>query len=206
MHLLELTDEVVLVRPPDRCRNLIEGGVGMGEPARDLGDTSRRDPRADRVPGRLAHRSGHVRRRAMDGGGDFYCQVLRMWTSNLVVFTNGRSLSAQTRAALEANAIPVIESRIQAIEADGDRIRAVRTVDGQRIERDAGFIGDEFAAPATPFAEQLGVGRKEDPFGRLMYETKEGGKTCVDRLYLVGDAHRQFGGLSAASYDGATCI
>ena len=142
----------------------------------------------------------------MGDGVEHYAQVLRMWTADLIVFTNGRTLSGEARAALAANDIPLVESRIEALEAEGDHLRAVRTVDGEVYERDAGFIGDEFAEPATPFADQLGVPRKDNPFGRVMYETQDGGKTQIERLYLVGDAHRQFGGLSAASYDGATCI
>lgn len=140
----------------------------------------------------------------MAEGAEHFAAVLRIWTDDLVVFTNGRTLSAETRTALEERGVAYDESRVRLLHSTGGKLEAVETED-RLWPRDAGFVGEEFAKPAAPFADELGVPRGANPWGRTIFEAQEGGATEVEGLYLVGDAHRQFGGLAAASYDGYVC-
>ncbi len=140
----------------------------------------------------------------MTEGVSHYAAILRVWSKDLVVFTNGRSLSEEARAELDAHGIPYDESRVVALHSEDGVLKTVETT-SRRWDRDAGWLGEEFAEPAAPFADALGVKRIKNPWGRLAFEVGEGGETEVDGLYLVGDAHRQFGGLAAASYDGSAC-
>lgn len=134
-----------------------------------------------------------------------YAPMARLWTDDLIVFTNGADLQASDAAALEANNVRVHIEPVRRLESYSGHLRAVLLDTGERIERDAGFISDEYSRPATSFAEQLGVTSTPHEWGGLSLDVDDTGKSNIAGLYVIGDAHTGFSGLIAAAAEGAAC-
>lgn len=131
--------------------------------------------------------------------------MLKVWSDDVVLFTNGRPVSSELRASLEAGGVPVHTGPVQALLHDAGVLRAVE-VEGVRIERDSGFIGNDIAIPATPFAEELGVGHTENAWGMQVLDVDPQGRSGLPGLYVVGDARSGFSGVTAAAQDGHGCM
>ncbi len=94
----------------------------------------------------------------------------------------------------------------------GSRLVAARLIiatghtdDLDQLERDAGFIGDEYSRPSTTFAASLGVPDATNDWGMTGPDATATGTTAVKGLYVVGDARTGFSGLVAAAAEGALC-
>lgn len=132
--------------------------------------------------------------------------LLRMWSGDVIVFTNGRPLGPEDRQTIEGRGIVVEDGSIECLEHEGGRLIHVVLADGRRVARDAGFLGEPHAVLATDLPARLGVGTAVHPFmGSEHYEADEFGKTGVDGVYVVGDLKRVFGGITAAAHDGYMC-
>lgn len=132
--------------------------------------------------------------------------LLRMWSSDVVVFTNGRPLAPEDRQTLELHGVPIETGRIASLAHDDGQLRRVVMSDGREIPRDAGFLGEPHAELGTDLPARLGVSIAEHPFMRAEhYEADDFGKTNVEGVYVVGDLKRVFGGITAAAHDGYMC-
>jgi len=134
-----------------------------------------------------------------------YAPMGRLWTDDLIVFTNGSDLQREERIALERNNVGLRTDPIQRLESDNGRLLAVVLESGERIERDAGFIGDEYSHPATTFAETLGATSSPNEWGMTTLDVDDTSQTSITGLYVVGDARTGFSGLIAAAAEGAAC-
>ena len=141
----------------------------------------------------------------MADGVESFVPVVRVWSQDVVVFTNGRALPSAARRELLEHGIPVKEARVVELISDAGQLQAVRTQNGKLVERDAGFIGDDYSTPATTFAAALGVQRAVNAWGMEVFEADELGRTSVEHLYLAGDAKHGFAGLMRAASEGAAC-
>ena len=101
--------------------------------------------------------------------------------------------------------VQVVAEPIRRLESTDGRLLAVELVTGERIERDAGFISDEYSEPANTFAEQLGVTSSMNDWGQTGLEATEAGGTNIPGLHVIGDARTGFSGLIAAAAEGAAC-
>ena len=132
--------------------------------------------------------------------------LLRMWSNDVVVFTNGQPLQPEDRAALERHGVPIEAGHIASLAHDDGQLRHVVMADGREIPRDAGFLGEPHAVLGTDLPARLGVSIAEHPFMRAEhYEADDFGKTNVEGVYVVGDLKRVFGGITAAAHDGYMC-
>ncbi|MEM6931696.1 MAG: NAD(P)/FAD-dependent oxidoreductase [Myxococcota bacterium] len=131
--------------------------------------------------------------------------MLRVWTDDVVVFTNGRPLADGLRQAFASRGVGVEERPIVALDHDDGVLRAVR-VDGASIPRDSGFVAEMHSAPATPFAEQLGVGAKLNDWGLEVPDVTEDGSSSVKGVYVLGDARTGFSGVTGAANEGYACM
>lgn len=138
-------------------------------------------------------------------GAIHYAPMARLWTDDLIVFTNGADLRPGDAEALEANNVRAHTEPIERLESDDGHLRAVLLDTGERIERDAGFIGDEYSHPATSFAEQLGVTSSPNQWGGTSLDVHDTGTSTIAGLSVIGDAHTGFSGLMAAAAEGAAC-
>ncbi|MEO0605481.1 MAG: NAD(P)/FAD-dependent oxidoreductase, partial [Myxococcota bacterium] len=131
--------------------------------------------------------------------------MLRVWSDDVVVFTNGRPLADGLREAFERRGVGVEERPIVALDHEDGALRAVR-VDGASIPRDAGFVAEPHSASATPFAGRLGVGTKIDDWGFEAPDVAEDGRSSVDGVYVLGDARTGFSGVTGAANEGHACM
>ena len=136
---------------------------------------------------------------------EHHISLVRVWSEALVVFTNGHALASPLRAGLQGRGIRIEERPITALRSEAGRLRAVCLDGGAAIERDAGFIGDEYAFPTTRFADDLGVRRTTNQMGRSVLEADDLGVTSVDRLYVAGDLKSWWAGLTGSARDGSAC-
>lgn len=134
-----------------------------------------------------------------------YAPMGRLWTDDLIVFTNGSDLPREERVALERNNVGLRTDPIRRLESDNGRLLAVVLESGERIERDAGFIGDEYSQPATAFAETLGATSSVNEWGMTTLDVDDTSQTSITGLYVIGDARTGFSGLIAAAAEGAAC-
>ena len=131
--------------------------------------------------------------------------LLRIWSPDVMVFTNGTPMEADAKTQLEAHEVVVEERPIQALHHEAGVLQAIE-VAGTRIERDAGFLGDDIAVAATTFAADLGVGTKDGPWGFPVPDVNDEGRSNVDGVYVLGDARTGFSGVTGAANDGYTCM
>ena len=134
-----------------------------------------------------------------------YAPMARLWTDDVIVFTNGADLCAEDTEALERNGVQTRTEPIRRLRSEAGRLQAVELDTGERIERDAGFITADYSHPATTFAESLGVTRSPDEWGMTSLDVDEAGKSGVPGLHVIGDARTGFSGLIAAAAEGAAC-
>lgn len=132
--------------------------------------------------------------------------LLRRWSDDIVVFTNGRPLDAEDLQELERAGVVVETASIERLKHDDGMLTAVALSDGRLVPRDAGFLGEPHAVLGTDFPERLGVVTSVHPImASPHYEADDFGKTAVDGVYVVGDLKRVFGGITAAAHDGYLC-
>ncbi|QYH35990.1 NAD(P)/FAD-dependent oxidoreductase [Salinibacterium sp. M195] len=135
-----------------------------------------------------------------------YAPMIRLWSKDLAVFTNGATIEPEALNALTSHDVPVYLEPIRSLEAHDGRLVAVELESGERIERDAGFISDEYSHPTTTFAQSLGVTSSPTDWGTTALDISEAGATNVADLYVVGDAKTGFSGIVAAAAQGAECV
>lgn len=139
-------------------------------------------------------------------GVEHFVSMVRMWSEDLVVFTNGEKLNVDESARMTARGVRVYDSPVTALASEAGVLRTVELEDGQSVERDCGFLGGDFSEPATRFAERLGVEETTNGWGMKVYVADSAGKTNVPGVYVVGDAKSGFGGLLAAAREGAAAL
>lgn len=138
-------------------------------------------------------------------GIEVYAAMLRMWSDDVHVFTNGRALGAAAKEALTQNGVPFHEAKVLELVAEDGRLRAVR-LEGGLVERDVGFLRDKAGVLATSLGDDLGVRRKPNPGGFDTYDADEHGKTGVPGVYVVGDLRTGFSRLMPAAAEGGRCV
>ena len=131
--------------------------------------------------------------------------LLQIWSSDVVVFTNGTPLPADARATLEAGGVEVEDRPIRGLRHHDGVLSGVE-VEGAFIERDSGFLGDDWSEPATTYAASLGVGTKENDWGMQVLDADDDGRSNVPGVYVLGDARSGFSGVTAAAQDGNRCM
>ena len=141
-------------------------------------------------------------------GVEPFVGVVRLWSEDVAVFTNGTALGRGARARLESRGVRVFEEPVVHLDSGGGRLRAVELAGGECVGRDAGltFIGEDYAVPAARLDEALGVPRAANPWGVAVAEADEAGRTGVEGVYVVGDARIGFGSVVEAAAEGARCV
>ncbi len=141
-----------------------------------------------------------------NSGEDYYVPIVRMWSNDVALFTNGAPVADERKESLQRRGVLVYEERIAKLVAHGGKLLAVELASGIRVERDAGFISDDYAISATEFAENLGVSKATNDWGLEVLEVDSSGRTSVPGVRVIGDARSGFGGLVASAAEGAACM
>jgi thioredoxin reductase len=126
---------------------------------------------------------------------------LKTWSDRVIAFTNGRRITPRQRARLAVHHIELHTQRIARIEHDAGQVCAIvfgGATPESRVACEAVF----FTAPQSQqcqLAERLGC----EFTRRGTVKTDHLGKTCVDGIYVVGDASRDVQFVIVAAAEGA---
>ncbi|SIO64919.1 Thioredoxin reductase [Singulisphaera sp. GP187] len=114
--------------------------------------------------------------------------LLLGWSPHLTLLTNGPSrLTPKDQAWLKEHAVEVVEGRVERLEGDGGRLRAIRLEDGRRLEREVLFVRTQLRQ-STDLPKRLNCALVADGPKAGMVRTDPFGATSVEGLYVVGDA------------------
>jgi thioredoxin reductase len=114
--------------------------------------------------------------------------MLLGWSNQLTLLTNGPSgPSPEDRAWLEGHAVEVVEGRVERLEGEGGRLRAIRLEGGRRLEPEVLFLRTQLRQPSD-LPKRLGCELVADGPKAGMVRTDPFGATSVEGLYVVGDA------------------
>jgi thioredoxin reductase len=130
------------------------------------------------------HRDERIAVMASGGRGEHLAVLLRQWSGDVVLLSNGlHELAVGQLARVRALGIPLIETPVVALEADDDgRLRRVRLENGETLDRDALFFYVGWRL-RTDVARTLGCQLRHD--GSIAVDSEPA--TTVDRVYAAGN-------------------
>lgn len=107
------------------------------------------------------------------------------WSTDLMIFTNGRQLSNKVRNTFENKKIKVYTAKIKNLHGDNGNLESLELESGENIHRSGGFVVPSFYRP-NAFAEQLHC--KVDENGGMI--TDGAGRTTADGVYIAGETEK----------------
>jgi len=123
---------------------------------------------------------------------------LKTWSDDVVLCTNGRSVSPRARARLGRNGIAVRTERILGIQHTRGRLRSIRFLDAPALDRDALFFSTGQHS-RSDIASLLGCAFTE----RGTVNTGLLCNTNVPGVFVAGDASRDVQFVVVAAAEGA---
>ncbi len=139
-------------------------------------------------------------------GIEHFMPMLRIWTQNVVTFTNGRAVEDEVKAAFHARGLDIHEAPVKQIISENGKMSHVELETGEKIACTTGFLMDDYSYPSTDFAEKLGATQDFDAGFMGKAVADDMGKTKIDGLYVVGDARAGFVGVTGSVSEGAKCM
>ena len=147
------------------------------------------------------HRDERLAILAAGARGEHLAILLRQWSDDVVLLSNGpHGLDADQLARLQALGIPIVETRVVALDSDaGGRLRHLRLDDGETLDRDALFfyVGWQLR---NDLARSLGCRLHDD--GSIAVDPSQA--TTVDGVYAAGNCADPRALVPAAAGSGAT--
>lgn len=140
------------------------------------------------------------------GAIEHFVPMMRIWSQDMIAFTNGKPLDAKVTADLAGKGVPVEEGKVTDLRSKDGTLTHVVLADGREIARQSGFVVEEFSSPATDFAERLGAIPNEENDWGMPELAGASGTTNIPGLYVVGDARIGFSGIAAAVSEGGFCV
>jgi thioredoxin reductase len=112
-----------------------------------------------------------------------HAQLVRQWSSDVVLFPHTDALTAEQREQLAARGIGVVDGPVRRLVVDDDRLSGVELEDGRVIRRAAVFVRPRF----VPNSELLlALGCATDDSGWVLADA--GGRTTVPGVAVAGNA------------------
>ena len=146
------------------------------------------------------HRDERVAVLAVGGRGEHLAVLLRQWSDDVVLLSNGpHNLIADQLARVQAVGVAVIETPVLGLDSHDGRLRRVRLGDGRTVDRDAlfFFIGWRLR---NDVARTLGCELRDD--GSVAVDSNQA--TTIDRVYAAGNCSDPRALVPAAAGSGAT--
>jgi thioredoxin reductase len=129
------------------------------------------------------HRDERLAVLASGARGEHLALLLRQWSDDVVLFTNGpHHLAPDQLARLRGRSVPVVETPVVALDSADGRLRHVRLGDGETLDRDALFFYVGWRL-RTDLAPALGCALRDD--GSIVVDAAQA--TSVDRVYAAGN-------------------
>lgn len=129
--------------------------------------------------------------------------MMRIWSRDMIMFTNGKSLDAKVKAELQIKGFLVKEVDVAGLWSSSGALTHVTLDDGREIARQSGFVVEELSSPATDVAERLGGVAHEETNWGMPEVSGASGATNIPGPYLVGDARIGFAGIAAVISEGS---
>src|SRR4051812_461637 len=147
------------------------------------------------------HRDERVAVLASGARGEHLAVLLRQWSEDVVLLTNGpHDLAADQRTRVDALGIPIVETPVVALEADdGGRLRRVRLDNGGTLDRDALFFYVGWRL-RSDLALRLGCRLRDD--GSIALDSQQA--ATVDPGYAAGKSAPPRAPVPTAPRPGAT--
>lgn len=147
------------------------------------------------------HRDERLAVLAAGERGEHLAVVLRQWSDDVVLLSNGpHNLAADQLARVQALGIPITETPVVALDRDATgRLRRVHFEDGGMLYRDALFfyVGWQLR---TEVARALGCQLRDD--GSIAVDASQA--TSIDRIYAAGNCADARALVPAAAGSGVT--
>jgi thioredoxin reductase len=109
--------------------------------------------------------------------------LIRQWSPDVVLFTNGGELTASDRQQLDARGIDVVDTPVARLVVEDDTLRGVELRDGLVVARSAVFVRPRFV-PNSDLMSGLGCEVNRDGWP-LVDAT---GATSVPGVWIAGNA------------------
>jgi thioredoxin reductase len=146
------------------------------------------------------HRDERLAVLAAGGRGEHLAVLLRQWSDDVVLLSNGpHNLAADQLARVQAVGVPVIETPVIGLDSDNGRLRRVHLGSGQTLDRDALFFYVGWRL-RNDVARTLGCELRDD--GAIAIDANQA--TTVDRVYAAGNCADPRALVPAAAGSGAT--
>ncbi len=147
------------------------------------------------------HRDERLAILAAGARGEHLAILLRQWSNDVVLLSDGpHGLDGDQRARVQALGIPIIETRVVALDShEGGRLRRLRLDDGETLDRDALFFYVAWQL-RSDVARSLGCRLHDD--GSIAVDASQA--TTVDRVYAAGNCADPRALVPAAAGSGAT--
>ena len=144
------------------------------------------------------HRNAPVAVYGRGEKGTNFSMLLRQWTDDLFLCTDGNPLSAEQRDRLRRRGVEVREQAIKSLMEKNGCLEAIRFKGGQSLPRRALFFTTD-QHPRSPLLEGLGCAYDEK--GGLACDGD--GKTNIPGVYVAGDVSRDVQLAIIAAAEGA---
>jgi thioredoxin reductase len=112
-----------------------------------------------------------------------HAHLVRQWTHDVVLFTDGVTLTTDEREELVARAIGIVETPLARLVVEDDHLTGVELVSGQVIPRSAVFVRPRFVPNDTLLT---GLGCATDANGWVVVDST--GRTDIPGVWAAGNA------------------
>jgi thioredoxin reductase len=144
------------------------------------------------------HRNAPVAVYGRGDKGTIFAMLLRQWTDDLVLCTDGTLLSSEQKTRLRKRGVDLREEAIDSLVEKNGCLEAIRFMGGETLPRRALFFTTD-QHPRSPLLE--GLGCTYDEKGGLACDGD--GKTNIPGVYVAGDVSRDVQLAIIAAAEGA---
>ena len=111
-----------------------------------------------------------------------FANIVRQWTSDLVLFAPDDVLAEADRPLLAARSVRVVEGGVDRVVVEGDHLAGVLMRDGRSVTRDALFVPPRLVPNDSLLT---GLGCLKDDLGRVVVEVN--GNTSAPGVWAAGN-------------------
>ena len=112
-----------------------------------------------------------------------HAHLVRQWSDDVVLFTNGNPVTVDQRQQLVARAIGIVDAPVASPVVEDDRLVGVAAADGRIVRRSAVFVRPQFVPNDTLLTD---LGCATHPNGWVAVDAT--GATSVPGLWAAGNA------------------
>lgn len=132
--------------------------------------------------------------------GAHHALLVRQWSDDLTVFTNGQPLDGDTRRRLAARHVTVVDGTVTAARVDGRHVTALSVEGHGDVPLDAVFVQPELH-PNDDLVAHLALEREDTPVGSFLRVDAQG-RTSDPLIWAVGNVRNPMANVPVALAEG----